>query len=45
MPDYFASAEKFISRLPSKFMYSYVVLVVSGYWTRILGNVGALQKY
>ena len=33
LPDYFASAEKFISRLPSKFMYSYVVLVVSGYWT------------
>ena len=25
--------EKFISRLPLKFMYSYVVLVVSRYWT------------
>ena len=25
--------EKLISRLPLKFMYSYVVLVVSGYWT------------
>ena len=25
--------EKFISRFPSKFMYSHVVLVVSRYWT------------